>query len=144
MPECSAAQLIMAPPSMSKLVISSCPSDLEKARQVWASVGGGGRNLLDANAVFPESLLALFFGEGADHQDVFATAVHQAGFQGQAKARIDDHSQQRTTPRKPTAIGEQRIICNDRAHTNHDGVALVTQILHVRASDFAGDPSATG
>ncbi len=62
--------------------------------------------------------------------------------QRQTKLRIHDHAQQRTASRFAGAIGQQRIIGDDGANPDQDGVVLVAQFLHMGARLLAGDPSA--
>ncbi len=63
---------------------------------------------------------------------------------GKTEAGIDDHAQQGAASGTSAAIGEQRIVGNDGAHADHDGVTLVTKFLDVGSRHFAGDPSAAG
>ena len=77
MPECNAAQLIIAPPSMSTLVISSSPSRRTMHCKVGPAVGGGSGELLYADAMFAQILLPLFFGEGTNDQHILMPSIHK-------------------------------------------------------------------
>ena len=59
--------------------------------------------------------------------------LHHARLQRQAQARIQDDTQQRPPPRQAGAVGEQRIVGDDGAHTDHDGVISMAHLMHMRA-----------
>ena len=57
------------------------------------------------------------------------------------QARIEHHAQQRPPARQAAAIGEQRIVSENRADAGHDGVRSVTHAMDFGAGNLRGDPA---
>ena len=78
-------------------------------------------HLLHAYAALFQRAPLVLLGKGAEDDDIVLRGFHHARVQRQAQSRVENDAQQTPPPRQAAAVGEQRIIGNDR--TDADQIA---------------------
>src|SRR5581483_4803184 len=109
---------------------------------VWTPIGVVPADLFYANTEALQMFFLLFLSEGADHDDIIVVRLHDARFRRQSEPRVEDDSRQAPAAGQAASVGQQRVIGNNGADTDHDRIRFVSQLLNMLTGGFAGDPAA--
>ena len=101
------------------------------------------RDLLQANAARFQRLLCRGVGMAEKYKHVLVSSLDQLRVQRSAQRGIQHNPQQRPAPRQVAAIGQQRIVGEDRSHPHDQCIRGVAHAMHFGTSFIAADPKVT-
>ena len=75
-----------------------------------------------------------------EDENVLLGRLHQLRVKRSTQGGVQHHPQQRAAPRPVAAIGQQRIVGENRSHPRHDRIRGMAHAVHFAARRFARDP----